>query len=582
MCCWEFPVVLRGAGMRVLGLNLGFTRAGKMLKDGGACIVVDGQVAVAVAEERVCRRKYAEGFEHALEYCLDATGCGVDDFDAIVVSSCCEDVYSSDKDVYSREVDELHLQNHSKVHFVSHHLSHAYSAFCASPFDRALIVVMDGGGNVIGRQKHPDWWRNRREQNSYYIGEGTTIKLIGRDFDEPYEVGFGEAYRYFTYYLGWSSSVHAGKTMALAAYGDPDRFTGLELFEFEDGRLRCRLRNDPMRPVEVLRRFAEDYGIDLGSPRLPDTDICQRHKDLAFLVQSQMEKALVKKINFLCRETGITNLCIAGGVGLNCVANTRILEDTPIQNLFVQPAAGDQGQALGNALYGYHWLLRKPRGWVMTNAYLGREYLKDPQDFGSRLVSNGFKCVRSANIAQDVARLIADGLLVGWFQGRSEFGPRALGNRSILADPRRVESRQSLDKRVKHREWFRPYAPSVLEGYALEFFDVKENSPFMLLVARVKPEKRSLIPAVVHIDGTARLQTVSRGENPRYYELIDAYRSLTGVPALLNTSFNSKDEPIVETPEDAIRCFREHGIDVLVVGDYLITRSHPLGEEAAL
>jgi carbamoyltransferase len=555
--------------MKVLGLNLGVTRTGKKLKDGGACIIEDGRITVAIAEERVCRRKFAGGFKYALKYCLDASGLELEEFDTIVVSSCCEDVFP-------RAVDGLPFQDVSRVHFVpSHHLSHAYSAFCVSPFDRALIVVMDGGGNVIGNQKHLDWWRNPREQNSYYIGEGTSIRLIGRDFDEPFEVGFGEAYRCFTYYLGWPSSSYSGKTMALAAYGDPDRFSSLSLFEFENGRLRCKLANDPLHPIAMLERFAKECGDDLRKPRLQNEEIDQQHEDLARFIQVQLEEALVAKINYLCRETGIRDLCIAGGVGLNCLANTRILRDTPVQNLFVQPAAGDQGQALGNALYGYHHIFGKPRGLVMTNAYLGRDYSTDIHNLDFEMfAADEFKCVRSANIVQDAARLIADGYIVAWFQGRSEYGPRALGNRSILADPRRAGSKRLLDEKVKHREQFRPYAPSVLEEHASQFFDVKVDSPFMLLVATVKPNNRALIPAVAHVDGTARLQTVSQRDAPRFYELIDTYKRLTGVPVLLNTSFNGREEPIVETPEDAIRCFKENGIDALIIGDYLFTKRH--------
>ena len=553
--------------MKVLGLNVGTTRTGKNLKDGGVCIIEEGRIKIAIAEERVSRVKHAGGFKCALEYCLDANGSELDDFDAIVVSSCCEDVCC-------RGIDGLHVRDVTKIHFVlSHHLSHAYSAFCVSPFDRALIIVMDSGGNIIGKQKHSDWWRDRREQNSYYVGDGTSIRLIGRDFDEPFEVGFGEAYRCFTYYLGWPSSSYAGNTMALAAYGDPERFAGLNLFRFENDRLGCRLRNDPLHPVAMLERFAGECGVDIGSPRFQDEEICKHHKDLARFIQVQMEEALVAKIRVLCHATGIKDLCIAGGVGFNCVANTRILEDTPVRNLFVQPAAGDQGQALGNALYGYHYLLGKPRELIMTNAYLGRDHSVDICDSIAEMLTSGdFTCVRSANIAQDAARLIADGHIVAWFQGRSEYGPRALGNRSILTDPRRLENKRLLDEKVKHREQFRPYAPTVLKEHVAEFFDFKVDSPFMLLIAAVKPSKRSTVPAVVHVDGTARLQTLSQRENPRFYQVLTAFKNLTGVPVLLNTSFNGKEEPIVETPEDAIRCFTDHGIDALAIGDYLITR----------
>jgi carbamoyltransferase len=294
---------------------------------------------------------------------------------------------------------------------------------------------------------------------------------------------------------------------------------------------------------------------------------------LARFIQSQLEKALIAKIGYLCRQTGVTDICIAGGVGLNCVANTRILEETPIRHIFVQPAAGDQGQPLGNALYGYHCLLGRPRGFVMTHPYWGKDYSRDLNSLDFDLSENGeLECSRSADIAQDVAQLIAQGSVVGWFQGRSEIGPRALGNRSILADPRRTESKNRLDTTVKQREWFRPYAPSVLEDQASGFFHYSQDSPFMLLVATARSDKKSQIPAVVHEDDSARFHTVSRHENPLYYDLIDEFRQLTRVPILLNTSFNGRGEPIVETPKDAIRCFEEHSVDSLVLGNYLIER----------
>lgn len=551
---------------RVLGLNLGKTRNNKLLKDGGVCILRDGQIEVAIAEERVSRHKYAGGFQQALAYCLDATKTPIDDYEAIVVSSCCEDVCP-------RELDGINVKDKAGVHFIpSHHLSHAYSAFHVSPFEKALILVIDGGGNVIGTQANPDWWLHRREQNSYYIGEGNRIELIGRDFDGPGEVGLGEAYRCFTYYLGWPSSVYAGKTMALAAYGDPERFSGIDLFDFIDGQLRCRLDNNPFHPIAMLNQFAREHNLSLGEPRVEEGEISQDHKDLAYFIQSQLEEALVAKVRFLHAETGIKNLCIAGGVGLNCIANTRLLQDTPIERLFIQPAAGDQGQALGNALYGYHALLNKPREFIMSNAYWGRSYTNDIQSLDLDSFSgNKLMIIHSDNVAKDAAKLIYQGFIVGWFQGKSELGPRALGNRSILADPCHIKSKYRLDEEVKQREWFMPYAPSVLEEFANVFFDIGK-SPFMLLAANVKANAANKIPAVVHEDGTARLQTVSKQENPRYYDLIDAFRELSGIPMVLNTSFNGRGESIVETPEDAIQCFRDHNIDFLVIGDYIISK----------
>lgn len=549
--------------MQVLGINLGATRHGKLLKDGGACIIQDGKILVAVAEERACRKKHAGGFTKSLEYCLNATGLKLEDFQAVVVSSCCEDFFP-------REICDVNCD--SRLWFVpSHHLSHAYSAFFVSPFEQALVIVMDGGGNVLGRQTHLEWWKNFREQNSYYIGEGNSLTRIGRDFESPYEAGFGEAYRCFTYYLGWPSSDYAGKTMALAAYGDPERFTRTDLFYLDGEKLGCRLRNDPLNPIQMLLRFSKEYQVQIDPPCSEGQELTQCHKDLARFIQDQLEQALLKKVELLCKKTGITNLCIAGGVGLNCVANAKILESTSVRDIFIQPAAGDQGQALGNALYGYHGLMGQPREIVMKNAYFGQEYTLN-LDFLSDFIDGEFTITRSQNIAQDVAEMIANGLLVGWFQGRSELGPRALGNRSILADPRNIENKRRLSEKVKEREWFRPYAPSILEECVDEFFTPRLISPFMLLAAEVKCDKRDRIPGVVHKDGRARLHTVSREDNPLFYEVIDSFRKITKIPLVLNTSFNGRGEPIVETPQDAFQCFKEHNLDRLVIGDYVISR----------
>lgn len=555
---------------RILGLNIGRTKHGKQLKDGATCILEDGNITVAIAEERVSRIKNAGGFTNSLTYCLSSTGYRLDDFDLIIMSTCCEDASS-------QEVEGLAIGNKSKLQFIpSHHLSHAYSAFCVSPFDRSLIVVMDGGGNTFGTSKHIEWWKNYREQNSYYIGDGTNITLIDRDFDRPFEVGFGEAYRYFTYYLGWQSSVNAGTIMALAAYGDPKRFANVNIFMFDKGHLQCSLINDPFNPFDVIRNFAKSIGSDLGNPRDKSDQITQIHYDLALLIQNQLEEALVKKINYLYEQTGIQNLCIAGGVGFNCLANSRILERTPINNIFVQPAAGDQGQALGNTLYGYHHLYNKQRSFVMTNAYTGIDYSKHINDaLFKQLIGDRFRWVRSENIAKDSAYLISEGFVIGWFQGKSEYGPRALGNRSILADPRSNTVKNLLDQDVKKREWFRPYAPSILKEFATEFFCLVGESPFMTLTAQVRNEKAYLIPAVLHVDKSARLQIVSKDQNLLFYELINEYRKITGIPLVLNTSFNGRDMPIVETPEDAILCFEvSPGMDALIIENYIIMRNH--------
>jgi carbamoyltransferase len=555
--------------MRVLGLNLGATRSGKPLKDGGVCIIEDGMLVVCIAEERVCRKKYAGGFANALEYCLDYTGLDLHSFDVIVVSSCCEDI--------TRDYREgLRSFDISRIHYIpSHHLSHAYSAYFPSPFEEALVIVMDAGGNILGKQTYPQWWKNRREQVSYYRARGNQIELIGRDFDHPLDAGFGEIFRSFTYYLGWNSSVHAGKTMALAAYGDPERYDDVELFFFDGTHLRSVFTNNPPDPVGMIEQFALKEGLDFPHPRRgEDAAILQGHKDVAFLVQDRFERALIHKVNILCKLTGITNLCIAGGVGLNCVANAKILERTPIKHIFIQPAAGDQGQCLGNALYGYYHILGGRRRSSKFTPYLGRSYSLSSSSIrlqAETIFGDSVEVIEIPNWLEEVAELIAEGNIVGWYQGRSEFGPRALGNRSILADPRRPGLTEKL-RQLKDRESFMLFAPSVLAEHADEYFELSVPSPYMLLAVKTKSDKIDAIPAVVHVNDSARIQTVAREENELYYDLIKTFAKLTNTPVLLNTSLNRAGEPIVETPMDALDCFREMDMEYLVIDEYILRK----------
>src|SRR5579885_1978174 len=359
--------------MKVLGVNLATNSRDKVLRDGGACVVIDGQVVIAIAEERVTRVKTASGFARSVSYCLDSLDIKLGDLDAVVVSSCL-DLDRQDKKLWG-----FHGIEEDKLHYLSsHHLSHAYSSFMVSPFDEALIIVMDSGGNFLDNDSisADEWWKCRREQNSYYIGRGNEITLIGRDFDKPFDVGFGEVYRAFTYYLGWHSYVHSGKTMALSTYGSPERFKNVELFRTREDRLVSLMKNDPLNPIKMIQQFAQRIGIDFGEPRNPDEPIEDIHRDLAYLVQNRFEKALMEKITLLYKLTGIKNLCLAGGVALNCVANSKILTTTPIENLFVVPAAGDTGQCLGNALYGYYSLLNQQNRMKSKHfsPFLGRKY----------------------------------------------------------------------------------------------------------------------------------------------------------------------------------------------------------------
>ncbi len=564
--------------MIVLGINNGETRFGKKLKDGGVCIVRDGKVIFAAAEERFSRIKHDGGFSSSLKGALSWLNLDLTDIDLIVKSSCCDVVAESTQFDYENKSVPA-----SRVRSVSHHLSHAYSTFVTSPFKESLVVIMDAGGNILESTDENDWWKFPREQVSYYKASGSDISLIERDFDKPYEVGFGEMYRAFTHYLGWPSHTLSANTMALAAFAHDrtNRFKDFSLFEFDDGNLVSRLINDPNHPVKMIQKAAEAQNIVLPPPRCPTNELSYIDEDsgyceLAGLVQAELEKALVAKVTHLVRVTGITNLCIAGGVGLNCVVNKKLLDETPIQNIFIQPASGDDGQALGNALYGYYHLGKNPRNNLSKfNPYLGVSYdlsFHEVQslDYGPNSLELIFE--EFPHIAQKAAELLQEGKVVAWYQGRSEFGPRALGNRSILADPRQAMNTERCHKIKRHHELFRPFAPSVIKERASEYFELNVESPYMLLVANVINEFKDKIPGVVHVDGSARLQTVESGDNPLFYNLLIQFEKLTGVPVLLNTSFNRRGEPIVESPQDAVDCFIDADIDALVIGNVLVEK----------
>lgn len=534
--------------LRVIGMNT--------QHDGGCCLLVDGKIKYAISEERLTRKKSTSGWIHSLKYCLEAAHLGLKDIDLAVFSSY-GDLLPSDFDGY---LSGLGFDS-KKCIAVDHHLSHACSAFLISPFDKALIVVVDGSGN-------------NGDTESYYIGEGTTIKQIGGNSIRETHRGVGKAYEAFTSFLGWTT-FDSGTTMALAPYGKEEATKNMELFKIKGDQINSELKQKYYRGV---LEFAKAHKVNFGN--LFNRGKEQKGKDAAFFIQDRTEKALIQVIARLVKKTGIKNLCLSGGVALNCVANRKILDGTGIENIFIPPAANDKGQALGNALYGYHMYLDKPRNFILTHDYFGKEYEEDEilkvltkrQELGANFIVGApeIKYKKISHVSKTAAKLLAEGNIVGWFQGGSEFGPRALGHRSILCDPRNRKIVSRLNTEIKKREPFRPYAPSILKEYTQEFFEFSYPSPFMLLVAKVRKEKRNIIPAVVHIDGTARLQTVTRKDNGIYYQLIDEFRKLTGTPLVLNTSFNMSGEPIVETPKDALGCFLRTGIDYLVMEDYLV------------
>ncbi len=560
--------------------------------DVSACLLRDGEIAFGISKERLTREKHATGFyKEAVDYCLNAEGITLDDVDLVVRNCYVLPVEEMEVRLSHQEMPNylsaeervvaasypLYRASSNKVVTVSHHLAHAHSAFAACPFDEGVVMVVDGVGSYAAdvMEDYPAADRPdplARESESYYEFNGSKLKALkkiwlhpARGFlsDEFYSMsGLGAFYSRASSYI-FSDWNKCGELMGLAPYGRPGAFK--PLLSIDNGNLHV-----PDWGPEFNRPFVFEAGQDWEkSPNM------QHWQDLAWRVQDDTETVLLHRARWLRETTGAKNLCLAGGVALNCVANGRLAREAGFENVWVQPAAGDDGIAIGAAYYGRLQLQGKPRGYVQTHAYYGRTYKDDEVRDATgrwlvRLVTN---IKRSDDICRETAKALSEGKVVGWFQGGSEYGPRALGNRSIIADPRTPEMKDILNKRVKHRQAFRPFAPIVLEERAAEIFEGAGDSPFMLMAKPVAKAWRDRIPAIVHVDGTARVQTVNQQQNPMLYRLLKEFEARTGVPVLLNTSFNVKGEPIVERPHEAVECFLTTGIDYLALHDTQLTKS---------
>jgi len=561
--------------MNVLGLSCFY-------HDSAAAILRDGEVVAACQEERLSRKKHDSDFpSRAVRYVLKEAGIGPEDLDAVGFYDKpllkFERMLSTYIATFPRSFGSFRkaipLWLHEKlwvpslirkelkpykgpILFAEHHMSHAASCFLVSPFEEAAILTVDGVGE----------WATA----SFGVGRGSDIQLF-REIRFPHSLGL--LYSAFTYYLGFKVNSAEYKVMGLAPYGKPvhyDRIMKDMVQLNEDGSFKLN-----------MKYFSYDYGLTMtngyfneffgGPPRKPETWMNEREFDIAASVQKVCEEIVLRMARNIHKETGLTKLCMAGGVALNCVANGRVIRETPFKDLFVQPAAGDAGGAVGVAHYLYNTLEKKPRGQAWRHAYLGPSY--SDAEIAAYLDAGGarYRILDDGELTATAARLIAGGNVVGWFQGRLEFGPRALGGRSILADPRDPKMRDTLNMKIKFREGFRPFAPSVLAERASDWFDIDCDSPYMLLVAQVREDKRC-IPSVTHVDGSARLQTVTREESPLYYDVIAEFEKLTGVPVIINTSFNVRGEPIVCTPHDAYLCFMRTNMDQLVMGHHLLEK----------
>src|SRR6266851_9037542 len=514
--------------------------------DVSACLLRDGEIAFAIAKERITREKHASGFfKEAVDYCLDAEGISLDDVDLVVRNCYILPVDEMEKKLLHYDMphflpDEerpqaakhpLYLPRSNKVVTVSHHLAHAYSAFAVCPFESGVVMVVDGVGSYSSdvTEKYPLTEKVdplARESESYYKFDGSNIETLkkvwlnpARGFlsDEFYNMpGLGALYsRASTYIFGdWNK---CGELMGLAPYGRREQVK--HLLELKDGTLHV-----PHWTTEFRQPYVMDGGGWEGSSSM-------RHwEDLAWRVQDDTENVLLARARWLRETTGAKNLCIAGGVALNCVANGRLVRESGFENVWLQPAAGDDGIAIGSAYYGYLEVLKQRRSFAMDHSYVCKRYTDRDIDsaLAKFLVRIQTTATRSDDICGETAKLLADQRVIGWFQGGSEFGPRALGNRSLLADPRKAEMKDILNKRVKHRQAFRPFAPIVLAERAKEIFEGEEESPFMLIAKNVRPEWQDRIPAIVHVDGTARVQTVREQTNPVLYRLLREFEALTG------------------------------------------------------
>ncbi len=555
----------------VLGINC-------YAHDSAAALVVDGRIVAAAEEERFTRRKHTGEFPlESIRYCLKEAGVSLGDIRHIGFSF---DPalqfrkrlfhglrYFDRRLLFGRNFSTVFLPFFlkqklqsafsTKLHplfqlrYVKHHMAHAASTFLTSPFKRAAILTVDGAG----------------EWATTVLGIGIDSRITPLE-EICYPHSLGLFYASLTAFLGFRPNFDEGKIMALAAYGKPALRQAFEklIQVLPGGRFRLNLRYFNFY-YGALQWYSDRMSEVLGPPRRPGEPIEERHYEIAATLQAIVEDILLQLAVDLHKKTGLPDLCLAGGVALNCSANGVLLEKSPFRRIFVQPASGDGGTALGSALFISHSLPTAGRNGAMSNAYWGPAFGETEME--GALQVEGLAYERVESIEEKTAELLANGKVIGWFQGRMEFGPRALGARSILADPRSAETRHYVNREIKGREPFRPFGPSVLEEDASLFFEVGQASPFMLFASKVRPSCASLIPAVVHEDGTSRIQTVSEKEAPRYWKLLSAFKRRTGIPMLLNTSFNLKDEPIVCTPLDAVRSFKRSRLDFLAMGPFL-------------
>ena len=532
----------------ILGFNVGHN---------GSCSLLYKDKIISIAEERLNRKKNSEGYLYAINYCLEEMNISINDVDLFVSSN-----YGIPlEDNFIGQIKPF-VKDKSKFITVDHHLSHAYSTYFLSKFKEALIVVIDGSGNY-------------NDTESYYIAKDYKIEKVGGNSSkrDRYK-GIGRTYETFSNFCGYSAQ-QAGKTMGLSAYGKM-KYPNIDLYEINDNLEISSKCNG--KYIDGSLNFIKENNMDFGKP-------CSgyENRDAAFYVQYETEKVILELVKKLYDKYKIKNICLAGGVFLNGIVNQRILDETPIENVFVAPCCDDTGESLGNLLYGYHHYFKKTDRIEFTTPYLGRPYREEEildvlekkqaiYTLPYEVKSCNYKYYKSDCVEKEIAKMLSEGKIIGWFQGASEIGPRALGNRSILCAPFPKEMKDTLNLKIKHRENFRPFAPAILEEEVTKYFKINEASPYMLRVPVCTEFAKDKIPATLHVDYTGRVQTVNKNDNEKFYNLLKEFKNITDVPVILNTSFNDNNEPIVETPKDAMVMFCKSQLDCLVLNDYIIYR----------
>lgn len=563
--------------MVILGINYYF-------HDSTACVVKDGQLIAAIEEERLNRDKHTRAFPIlSIDRCLKIAGLTYSDIDHIAISI--KPTHNLGKKIQHSLThlktlkpfinhELVHGYNKQKsfwnwfgyhwnsknegpqVHFIEHHLCHAAGSFFVSPYNEAALLSIDGSG---------EWattWLGH--------GKGNETTCLGQSY---FPHSLGSFYEAVTQFCGFRTTYDEGKTMGLAPMGDPDVFLD-EVDKIvsvdSDGQLFFDLSYFNYQNMS-WKRCSEKFFKIFGQPREKNGPFEKHHMDVAAAFQKVLENKVLEICDILYKKTKAEYLVISGGVSLNSVMNGRIVRESPFKDVYIMPAAGDNGTAIGAAYYLYNGLLKNPRNFVHLNPYVGTFYSNESIE----IILKGAKLVYETHddICEIASTLLAQGKIIGWFQGAMEIGPRALGSRSILANPAFPDMKDKINAEVKFREAYRPFAPSAIVEVTREFFDLEVEAPFMLKVCNVLKEKQSVIPAVTHVDGSARLQTVRQESHPKYYDLIKKLGVKTGVPVVLNTSFNIQGEPIVESPQDAIRCFFSTGLDYLVIGNFLLSKT---------